>query len=443
MQQKREQWSSKIGFIMAAAGSAIGLGNLWKFPYIVGTNGGAVFLIIYIIFLILLGIPILLAEMAIGRSAGKNAVDSCKTINPKFGFVGGIGILGAFLVLSGYGVVGGWVIKYIFKSFSYDNFTSDFFNEYISKPFEPVIWTFIFMALNVLIVTGGVSKGIERVSTVLLPLLLIFLFGLMIYSVTLPGAVDGIKYFLVPDFSGINSFSDISKIAINAMGQVFFSLSLGMGTLITYGSYLPKKSGLVSNTIMVVTLDTAIAIISGFTIIPAVFSFGLEVTGGPGLIFQTLPAVFMNIKGGSFISAIFFTLVLFAAITSAISLLEVIVSWFSDKTELSRTISSVIAGGAAFLIGIAASLSFGTLSGIKILGMNIFDFLNHAADKVVMPIGGFLMCILVGYIWGIKPASDEISNGGSLRFRLKPLFAVAMKFIAPVIIIIIFISSLF
>lgn len=441
MQSKREQWSSGIGFIMAAAGSAIGLGNLWKFPYVAGTNGGAVFLIIYILFLVILGIPILLSEMAIGRFAGENAVDSCKKLNPRFGFVGGLGIAGAFLVLASYGVVGGWVIKYIFKSFSGSGFGTGFFADYTTQPIEPILWTFVFIAINVIIVTGGIAKGIERVSTILLPVLLIFLIGIMIYCLTLPNAIQGVKYFIVPDLGRINSLSDLSQIAINAMGQVFFSLSLGMGTLITYGSYLPKSTNLTSSTVTIVTLDTLIAIIAGFAIIPAVFSFGLEVTGGPGLIFQTLPVVFSNIKGGQFISAMFFLLVLFAAVTSAISLLEVIVSWFSDKTGLSRKASSFIAGGAAFLLCIFASLSFGVLSEITIFNMNFFELLNFAADKIVMPIGGFFMCILVGRIWGINSASEEISNSGKIKFRLKPLFSAAIKYIAPVMIIVIFISS--
>lgn len=443
MRSKREQWSSGIGFIMAAAGSAIGLGNLWKFPYVAGTSGGAVFLIIYIFFLVILGIPILLSEMAIGRFAGENAVDSCKKLSRKFGFVGALGIAGAFLVLASYGVVGGWVIKYIFKSFSGSGFGTDFFADYTAQPIEPILWTFVFIAINVIIVTGGIAKGIERVSTILLPVLLIFLIGIMIYCLTLPNAAQGVRYFIVPDLSKINSISDLSQIAINAMGQVFFSLSLGMGTLITYGSYLPKSTNLTSSTVTIVTLDTLIAVIAGFAIIPAVFSFGLEVTGGPGLIFQTLPVVFSNIKGGQFISALFFLLVLFAAVTSAISLLEVIVSWFSDKTGLSRKVSSVIAGGAAFLMCIFASLSFGVLSETTIFNMNFFDFLNFAADKIVMPIGGFFMCILVGHIWGIDAALEEISNSRKLKFRLKPLFSAAIKYIAPAMIIVIFISSFF
>lgn len=441
--KKKEQWSSGFGFIMAAAGSAIGLGNLWKFPYITGTNGGGLFLLIYVIFLVLLGIPILLAETAIGRHAGLNAVDSCSKIKKGWGFVGGIGILGAFMVLSAYNVVGGWVIKYILNSIKGAELNADSFTAYTAQTFEPVLWTFIFSAVTAAIVLKGVSGGIEKVSSVLLPVLLFFLIGLMIYSLTLPDAIEGVKYFLVPDFSNINSVGDIAHIALNAMGQVFFSLSLGMGTLITYGSYLDKSSDLTSNTITIVILDTLVALISGLVIIPSVFSFGLEVTSGPGLIFSTLPQVFAQMSGGRYAAALFFILVFFAAVTSAISLLEVITSWFEAKTGLSRTASAIICAAGTFAVSCIASLSFGALSDLTIGGMVFFDLINYLADKIIMPLGGIFICILVGYLWGIKPASEEISNGGRLKFRFRPVFAAAIKYVAPALIIIIFISSLF
>lgn len=439
--KKKEQWSSGFGFIMAAAGSAIGLGNLWKFPYVTGTNGGGLFLFIYVIFLVLLGIPILLAETAVGRYAGMNAVDSCSRIKKGWGFVGGIGILGAFTVLSGYNVVGGWVIKYILNSISGNN--AVVFTEYTAQTYEPLVWTLVFSAVTAAIVLKGVSGGIEKVSSVLLPVLLFFLIGLMIYSLTLPNAIEGVKYLLIPDFSGIKSLGDIAVIALNAMGQVFFSLSLGMGTLITYGSYLDKSSNLTANTVTIVILDTLVALISGLVIIPAVFSFGMEVTEGPGLIFSTLPHVFSQMNGGRYASALFFILVFFAAITSAISLLEVVTSWFEAKTGLSRGLSAVICAAAAFAISCVASLSFGALSGVTVGEMIFFDVINYAADKIIMPVGGLFICILVGYLWGIKPASDEISNGGKLKFRFRPVFSAAIKYIAPALIIIIFISSIF
>ena len=437
---KKEQWSSGIGFVMAAAGSAIGLGNIWKFPYMTGTNGGSVFLVMYIIFLVLLGIPILLSETSIGRYAGLNAVDSCNKIKKGWGFVGGIGIIGSFVILSAYNVVGGWVIKYIFVSG--DDLNAEYFNRYISEPVQPIIWTFIFSAISTIIVIGGVSKGIEKVSSVLLPLLFIFLTIIMIYSLTLPNAIEGVKYFLIPDFSHIKSIGDFARIALNAMGQVFFSLSLGMGTLITYGSYLKKDTNMFKNTVTIVTLDTLIAIISGLLIIPAVFSFGLEITSGPGLIFETLPVVFSRMKFGNIIAPVFFILIFFAAVTSSISLLEVMVSWFSSKTNLSRTVSAIICSIAVFAVSTLASMSFNVLSGSAIGGMPIFDLLNFISDKIIMPIGGLFICILVGYVWGIKSASREISNEGTLKFRFEKIFNITIRYIAPALIIIIFITSL-
>ncbi len=443
MTNNKEQWSSRFGFIMAAAGSAIGLGNLWKFPYITGTNGGAVFLLLYIVFLVLLGIPILLSELSIGRFAGMNAVDSCKKINSKWGFAGAFGIAGAFGVMSSYCVVGGWVIRYIINSVTDASMSAEYFSEFSSRRLEPILWTFVFMAITCFIVTGGVAKGIERVSSILLPILIVFLFGIMIYSLTLPNAIEGVKFFLVPDFSEIDGFSGFMRIALNAMGQVFFSLSLGMGTLITYGSYLPKESRLLQSTVTVVIMDTVIAMAAGFAILPAVFSFGLEPDGGFGLIFQTLPVVFSRMNGGAFISAIFFVLVLFAALTSSISLLEVIVAWVCSKTKLTRTWAAIIVSALIFATGSLASLSVGAIPQLSVGDMTLFNFFTFMSDKVIMPLGGFFICLLTGWIWGIPNASDEISNSGKLKFRARKLFSVTVRYIAPALIAIIFVTSVF
>ena len=442
MKANKEQWSSKFGFIMAAAGSAIGLGNLWKFPYIAGTSGGAVFVVVYIIFLLLLGIPILLSELAIGRFAGSNAIDSCAKIHPKWGFAGAFGVIGAFGVMSGYCVVGGWVIKYIINSFTDTNMGADYFTEYSSKSFEPILWMAVFLIITCLIVTGGISNGIEKVSSVLLPTLVVFLFGIMIYSLTLPNAIEGVKFFLVPDFSEITSFSDFMTILFNAMGQVFFSLSLGMGTLITYGSYLPEDNNLASSTITIVTLDTLIAIVSGLAILPAVFSFGFEPTEGFGLMFRTLPAVFSQMSGGTVIAALFFILVLFAALTSSISLLEVIVSWVCTNTRLTRAWAAAIISALIFIAGCFASLSVGAIPDIKVGSISLFEFFSFFSDKIIMPLGGFFICILTGYVWGIDKAAKEISNNGRLKFAMKKLFSVTVRYIAPFLIAVIFVTSI-
>ena len=442
MKANKEQWSSKFGFIMAATGSAIGLGNLWKFPYITGTSGGAVFLIVYIIFLLLLGIPILLSELAIGRYAGENAIDSCTKINPKWGFAGAFGIIGAFGVMASYCVVGGWIIRYIINSVTDANMGADYFAEYSSKSFEPILWMAVFLIINCAIVSGGVANGIEKVSSFLLPLLFVFLIGIMIYCLTLPNAIEGVKFFFVPDFSDISSFSDFMQILFNAMGQVFFSLSLGMGTLITYGSYLPKDNNLTQSTVTIVALDTAIAIISGLTILPAVFSFGFAPTEGFGLIFKTLPAVFSQMSGGTVVSSIFFILVLFAALTSSISLLEVIVAWVCSKTRLTRVWAAIIVTLLIFIAGIFASLSVGAIPDIRVGSTSLFEFFSFFSDKIIMPLGGFFICVLTGYVWGIDKAAKEISNDGRLKFSMRKLFAVTVKYIAPALIAIIFLTSI-
>ncbi len=442
MERTKEQWSSKFGFIMAAAGSAIGLGNLWKFPYVTGTNGGAVFLIVYIVFLILLGLPILLSELAIGRFAGLDAVNSCNKIGKNWGFVGGIGVVTAFLILGTYSVVGGWVIKYILSSFHIEKMTPEYYVEYLKTSFEPSIYTLIFIILTAVVVLGGVSKGIEKVSSILLPTLFVLFVGLMIYSLTLPNAIEGVKFFLVPNFDGITTFSDFASIAINAMGQVFFSLSLGMGTLITYGSYLPKTENLTKSTATIITLDTIIAIIAGLTILPAVFSIGLEPTSGSGLLFQTLPAVFAKIPAGKIVSFIFFSLILVAALTSSISLLQVIVAWFSNALKLSQKKATLIISGFIAVVSLFSSLSLGVFSDVKFFGMTFFDILSFLSDKIMLPLGGLFISILVGYVWGIKPAANEISNEGKLKFKMEKLYNISIKIIAPVLIVIIFISSI-
>ena len=438
---KREQWSSKFGFIMSAAGSAVGLGNIWKFPYICGTNGGALFLIFYIAFVILLGYPILMTELAIGRNGEQNAVESCKKIHPKFGIAGGLGIAGSFAVLSYYCVVGGWVMKYLFACISGSIPESDYFSDYAAQTVEPIIWLCIFLIINALIVISGVSKGIERVSSILLPLLLIFLFGIMIYSLSLPNAMTGVEFFLYPDFSAINGFSDIVSIAVKALGQVFFSLSLGMGTLITYGSYLSRSTDLRKSTATIVIIDTIIAVISGLTILPAVFSMGLEPDEGAGLIFSTLTAVFNNLKGGTILAAVFFALVLFAAITSAISLMEVIAAFLSERYKLSRKAAVWLPVIPIALICIAASLSFGGLSDFTIMGMNIFDLLIFISDQIIMPIGGFCLCILAGWLWKKEDMKKELTSDSKFPFRMYSAFRFMIRYLSPAMIIIVFISS--
>ncbi len=440
---KRDQWSSNFGFLMAAAGSAVGLGNLWKFPYVVGMNGGGIFLIIYIVLLILLGAPILMAEMSIGRHTRLNAIGACQQLNKNWGFVGFAGIFGAFIILCYYGVIGGWVMKYLFTYIftSGINEPDRYFQDFSSSTAEPILWQLLFCAVSIVIVIRGISNGIEKISKIFLPLLAAFIIIIAINSVSLPNASEGVKFFLIPDTSHINSFKDIFSIILNAMGQVFFSLSLGMGTLITYGSYLSRDSSIQKNAFYIPLFDLIIAVLACFAILPAVFAYGLEPSGGSGLIFKTLPYVFSSMKFGRICAVIFFALVFFAAVTSSISLVEVIASYFIDSRKWSRPKACIIPGIIFAGVGITASLSFGILSNVKIMGESIFDFLTILSDKILMPIGGFFMCILTGYIWGMPEMFREMSSAGKYKIYFRKTISFLIKFLAPAMILIIFITS--
>ena len=413
----RDKWSTGFGFIMSAAGSAVGLGNIWKFPYVCGTGGGALFLAVYIFFVLVLGYPILLTELSVGRHGGSNAVDACEKIKKGWGFAGGFGVAGSAAVLAYYCTVGGWVMKYLFSTASGNIPLPSYFSEYSTMAAEPVVWQTVFLLINGIIVVFGVSKGIEKVSS-----------------------VEGVKFLLMPDFSKISSFGDVADIVVKAMGQVFFSLSLGMGTLITYGSYLEKDNDLSRSTWIIVTIDTAIAMISGLTVLPAVFAMGLEPDEGAGLIFSTLTAVFGGLSYGRIAGTVFFALVLFAAITSSISLLETIVSFLTERYGLSRLKATVIPVIIIGLLCVPASLSYGVLSDVRIFGLTVFELFVFLSDQIIMPLGGFFLCMLAGRIWGRKNMEREISSDGRYPFRLAGVFDVMIKYLSPAMIIIVFVS---
>lgn len=443
--EKRGKFSSSFGFILAATGSAVGLGNLWKFPYVAGQNGGAVFLIIYVLFIFLLGVPIMLGEMAIGRKTKLNPIGAYKALNKKYTFIGVIGVLGAFVILSYYSVIGGWVLKYITTYLTGTHIIEPtfYYQQFISSSFEPILWHLVFMAATCFIVIKGVAAGIEKFSKILLPALFILIIVIVIRSVTLEGGMAGIKYFFVPDWSDIDTLPKFGNVVVAAMGQVFFSLSLGMGTMITYGSYLKKDSNMQKSAVIVPVLDSIIAILAGLAILPAVFAFGFEPSAGPGLLFETLPKVFTAMPFGIVFGALFFILVFFAAITSAVSLLEVVTSFCIDNLHMKRKPAAVLVSAAMAVIGTFAALSFGVLGDVKLFGSTLFDFMVFLSDKVIMPIGGMLMCIFVGYIWGVDNIAIEISNGGVLPFRWKTLFSIILRYVAPALIFIIFMTSLF
>ena len=435
---KREKWSSEFGFLMAAAGSAIGLGNLWKFPYLTGSSGGAVFIIMYLILMFALGAPLLLTEMSIGRHTKSNSIDACKKISPKWGIAGGFGVAGAFVILSYYMVIGGWVLKYMTSYLfgTIENPQQYFFN-FTSSTAEPVIWLVIFTGICALIVNVGVSNGIEKISKIFLPLLFVFIIIIAVKSLSLPNSIEGVKFFLIPDFSQKNWIS----IFINAMGQVFFSLSLGMGTLITYGSYLDDDVNLVKNSLYIPIFDSVIAITAGFAILPAVFAFNIPPESGAGMIFQVLPNVFNEIKFGRIFAVIFFLLVFFAAVTSAISLFEVITAYLSENRHFKRRTSVIMIFIATSFTGILSSMSFGKLNSIKILDMTFFEFFSFLSDKILMPLGGLLICILAGYIWDKEIFKYELSSNGKYKVKIFRPLRFILRYTAPLMIIIILISS--
>jgi len=442
--QEREQWGSKIGFILAAAGSAVGLGNLWKFPYMAGKNGGGAFVLVYFIMLFLVGFTLMLGEIVLGRHTQLNAIGAYRKIRKNWAWVGGLGVLAGFLILSFYSVVGGWVINYLVKSLSGGLNISDaatlgnMFGEMVSNPTTPIIYHAIFMILTLLIVFGGIGGGIERASKIMMPALFIMIIVLAIRSMTLPGSMEGIKYLLIPDFSKINM-----SVILDALGQVFFSLSLGMGCMITYGSYLSKDSNLPESATVIPLIDTGIALLAGFAVLPAVFAFGFEPAQGPGLIFVTLPAVFAQMPLGSIFAILFFLLVLFAALTSSISLLEVCVAYVVDEWKWNRGLTTVLLAAIIFAIGVPASLSLGPWSHITLLpGKGFFDTYDFISSNILLPLGGLLLCIFIGWVWGTDKAVKEATNDGTVKFSLAPYWIFLIKYVGPVAIAIVFIRSL-
>lgn len=440
----RDQWGSKIGFIMAAAGSAVGLGNLWKFPYVAGKNGGGAFVMVYFVMLFLVGFTLMLAELVLGRNTKLNAIGAYRKISKKWAWVGGLGIATGFMILSYYSVIGGWVIKYLITAITGGLNVNDavvlggMFDTVVSSTGSAIFFHAVFMVATLAIVLGGVGGGIEKASKVMMPALFIIIILLAIRGCTLPGAIEGIKYLLVPDFSMLSM-----SVVLNALGQVFFSLSLGMGCMITYGSYLPDSENIPQSATIIPLLDTGVALLAGLATLPAVFAFGFEPAAGPGLMFVTLPAVFASMPMGMLFSTLFFILVLFAALSSSISLLEVCVSYAVDEYGLNRKAATWLLGIATFAVGVPSALSFGVLSDVKILfGMNYFDLFDFMTSNVMLPLGGLLLCIFVGWVWGTDKAVDEATNGGILSFGLAPFWSFLVKFVGPVAITIVFINSI-
>ncbi|MBE6625272.1 MAG: sodium-dependent transporter [Ruminococcaceae bacterium] len=439
---KRSSFTGKIGFILAAAGSAVGLGNIWRFPYLAAKYGGGIFLLVYIILSITFGFALMVAEIAIGRKTQQSPLGAFRALDKRFSWVGILATIIPVLILPYYSVIGGWVTKYMFgfMAGSMGDMANDaYFGDYIGKVGEPIVWFVAFIAITTLIVIFGVQKGIEKVSKVMMPMLVVLMLFIVIYSFcTLDGAWAGVVYYLKPDFS---HFSIMTVVA--AMGQLFYSMSLAMGIMITFGSYMKKDISIEKSTHQIEIFDTGIAFLSGLMIVPAVFAFsgGNEsaLGKGPGLMFITLPKIFNTMPGGAVIGAIFFMMVLLAALTSAISLMETVVAVVMDKLKLKRWSACLLVFGACLLLGLPSALGFSAWANVKILGMQFLDLFDFISNSILMPIVALATCIFVGFILKPKPLVEEAELSG--KFKAKKLFEIMIKWIAPVCILAILISS--
>ncbi|MBO6239838.1 MAG: sodium-dependent transporter [Butyrivibrio sp.] len=442
--EHRGSFSGKIGFVLSAAGASVGLGNIWRFPYLCAKYGGGIFLIVYIILALTFGYTMIIAETAIGRHTGKSPVGAFKSIsNNKLMELGGwINAIIPILIVPYYSVIGGWVCKYLFEYIRNDAnvIASDtFFTDFITDGIASEFWFIVFSALVMIVIFMGVEGGIERVSKMVMPVLVVLAVIISVYSVTRPGALEGVKYLFVPNFENFSLMT-----IVTAMGQMFYSLSIAMGILITFGSYIKKEVSIEGSTRQVEIFDTAIAILASLMIIPAVFSFhhGDEsmLKAGPSLMFITMPQIFAGMGFGKIIGILFFALVLFAAATSAIALTESAVSTFSDEFKWSRKKGSVIMIIVMLVLGSLSSLGNGPLSSVTIIGMQFLDFFDFLTNSVMMPIAAFAICILVTRYMGIKKLEEEVEQEGH-PFKRKRIFSFMIRFLCPVFVVIILVSA--
>lgn len=445
---KRDSFGSRFGALVAMAGSAVGLGNLWRFPYLVGENGGAAFIIIYILMSFFICLPIFICEFVVGRRSQENAYSSFRDLSGGswWKYVGMMTVIVPLIVTSYYSVVGGWSIEYLFKSLAF-SFTlgesqaaiSTMFGDFVSSPWLPLATHTLFLLITAVIVAAGIKGGIEKFSKIMMPMLFVIVLGIAIYSMTLPGAKAGLDYLFNPDFSKIDA-----KACAAALGQAFFSLSIGFGTIMTYASYVSKKENVMFQSMATAASDLAFALIAGMAIMPAVFAFGLNPQSGPGLVFETLPYVFSQMPAGGVVAILFFLALLVAAVTSSISMFEVGVAYLVEEKKLPRIGACAIIFAFCWVLGAFCSLSFGPLSEFRLFGRNIFDFFDNLSSNVLMTLGSLLTVLFVG--WRLKKTDiyDEFTNGGTISMNAK-IFGVLwflIRYICPLAVISIFVSGL-
>ena len=435
--------------VLAAAGSAVGLGNIWRFPCQVGDNGGAAFILIYLLCVLILGIPVMVSEFVIGRSSRANVAGAYQVLAPHtpWQLVGMMGVVASFLILGYYGVVAGWTLNYavasaIGKLAAEQDYTGSF-NDFVSNPWLPVVCMVAFILFTHVVVVRGVKEGIERFSKVMMPLLLLIICVLVVCSFSMPGSVEGLNFLLRPDFSKVTG-----KVLLDAMGQAFFSMSIGMGCLSTYASYFNKEANLMKTAGSVAIIDTMVAVMAGFIIFPAVFSVpGLSVDAGPGLVFVTLPHVFrMAFHGapwlGYLFSLLFYVLLVLAALTSTISLHEVSTAYLHERFKLRRSVAATFVSAGCILLGVLCSLSFGLLSGVRCFGLTIFDLFDFVTAKFIMPLGGMFISIFTGWWLDLRLVRDEVTNAGKLYIPWFGIFIFFLKYVAPLCIGMIFLNEL-
>lgn len=436
---QRSNFTSKIGFVLAAAGSAVGLGNLWRFPYLAAQYGGGTFLLVYLILSVTFGFALMIAEIAIGRKTGLSAIGAYKALDRRFNFLGVLTAIVPIIILPYYSVIGGWVIKYFVTFISGEAHAAAddaYFSNFIGSPIEPLGWFFLFIALTSVIVLLGVEKGVEKVSKIMMPILAVLTVGIAVYVVTRPGAMDGVLYYVKPDFK---HFSPTTIFA--AMGQLFYSMSLAMGIMITYGSYMKKDNHLETSVRQIELCDTAIAFLAGLMIVPAAYTFyggsTEELKKGPTLMFVILPKVFEQMPGimGTIIGVAFFSLVFFAALTSSISLMETVVSIVMDKTKWGRKFTCLIVFLFSAIVGIPSSLGFNIWSHITFLnGLTFLDLFDFISNSVIMPIVAFFTCVLIGFVLKPQVVIDEVKETNG-TFKSQKLFTVMIKWVAPIFIL--------
>lgn len=440
--QKRGAWSSRLGFIMASAGSAVGLGNIWKFPYITGMHGGGAFVLFFLLCIAIVGIPIMIAEMVIGRHTHKDPVGAFRKLRGgPWTLVGWMGVTTGFVILSYYCVVAGWAVDYLWLAIrgtfggTHINEVPELFTSLLASDLSQLFWQAIFMGATVWVVLGGVSNGLERANKLMMPILFLILIGLTVRGLFSPGGPQALSFLFTPDWQKLDAAA-----MLEAMGHAFFSLSLGMGAMLTYGSYANERTNIPNVAITVSVMDTCVALLSGIAIFSIVFTYGMPPAAGPGLVFKTLPIIFSQMPGGTFIAILFFLLLVFAALTSSISLLEVVVAYYCDEKKWHRRTATLVMGFSIFLLGVPSALSNHLFANVHFIGeRNFLDSIDLVATNYLLPLGGLFIAIFTGWVLTTRVARGEIEKG-SVNFHFYPAWHFLIKYVSPILVAILFLS---